>query len=204
MFELFLKSMAIGALIAAPVGPVGGLCVRRTLLYGTLCGLVSGLGAATADVVFCLIAGLGLNVILSFIAQERFWLSIAGGLFLVYLGFKVFLTPPAKGQLTDQRLGYPKAFTSAFLLTITNPIVVLSFIALFAAMGVAGVDIDLKTGVVFNSGVFLGSSLWWIVLTAIFGRLRSRLGSHGLVWVNRAAGVIILVSSIFVFLRAAP
>src|SRR3989304_1757190 len=131
-FSLFLRSFIIGISIAAPVGPIGVLCIRRTLSHGKLAGFLSGLGAASADMLYGAIAAFGLTVIINLLVENAFWLQIIGGGFLLYLGIKTFLEKPAEHAAQAKQDGYFSMFLSTFFLTITNPITILSFAAIFA------------------------------------------------------------------------
>ena len=135
--SLFVRGLVIGFSIAAPVGPIGVLCIRRTLAEGQLYGLVSGLGAATADALYGCVAGFGLTFISAFLIGHKLWLSLIGGLFLLYLGIKTLLSKPAEDAAKAEGKGLFRAYASTFLLTVTNPMTILSFAAIFAALGLA-------------------------------------------------------------------
>jgi threonine/homoserine/homoserine lactone efflux protein len=137
-----LKGLLIGFSIAAPVGPIGVLCIRRTLTEGRLTGLLSGLGAATADACYGCIAGFGLTVISSLLIRQQFWLSLIGGLFLCYLGGKTFLAKPAETTSEPASTSFVGAYASTLFLTLTNPATILSFVAIFAGLGLANTSND--------------------------------------------------------------
>jgi threonine/homoserine/homoserine lactone efflux protein len=137
MTEFLLGGIILGFSIAAPVGPIGVLCIRRTLAEGRASGLVSGLGAATADAIYGCVAGFGLTFISSFLVNQQRWLHLVGGAFLCYLGIRTFLARPADQAALAQGSGLIGAYGSTFLLTLTNPMTILSFTAVFAALGVA-------------------------------------------------------------------
>ncbi|NJN98238.1 MAG: LysE family transporter [Anaerolineales bacterium] len=189
--NILLKGLIIGFSIAAPVGPIGVLCIRRTLAEGRLTGLLSGLGAATADAVYGSIAGFGLTVISGLLIRQQFWLGLIGGLFLCYLGYKTFISAPAQTAARTDGQGFVKAYASTFFLTLTNPATILSFAAIFAGLGLANAEASYLSAGVLVLGVFLGSALWWLVLSGGVSLLRSQFTTHRLVWVNRASGVII-------------
>jgi threonine/homoserine/homoserine lactone efflux protein len=138
VWELFGRGLIIGFSIAAPVGPIGLLCIQRTLARGRLTGLVTGLGAASADALYGLIAGLGLSAAAAFLTGQRVWLSAGGGLFLCYLGVRTFLAQPATQAAGTQESGLWPAYGSAVMLTLANPMTILSFVAVFAGLGLAG------------------------------------------------------------------
>jgi threonine/homoserine/homoserine lactone efflux protein len=188
----FYKGLIIGFSIAAPVGPIGILVIKRTLSAGMLIGLISGLGAATADALYGCIAAFGLTFISTFLIHQQFWLRLIGGLFLCYLGIKTFLSRPADSSVQPDRLGLLNAYGSTFFLTITNPLTILSFAAIFAGLGLVETNGNYFSAAITVFGVFLGSASWWVLLSTSVSILRSRFTSTGLLWVNRISGLIIL------------
>jgi threonine/homoserine/homoserine lactone efflux protein len=195
----FLRGLLIGFSIAAPVGPIGVLCIRRTLVDGRLAGLVSGLGAATADAFYGSLAGFGLTLVANFLVSQQTWLRLAGGIFLLYLGVKTFLSQPAADAAqvanTGSR-GLWGAYLSTLLLTLTNPLTILSFVAIFAGLGLAGTGGNTLSAGMLVLGVFCGSASWWLLLSGGVGLLRGRLTPRILQWVNRLAGAVIVIFGI--------
>jgi threonine/homoserine/homoserine lactone efflux protein len=189
--NILLKGLIIGFSIAAPVGPIGVLCIRRTLAEGRLTGLLSGLGAATADALYGCVAGFGLTLISSLLIQQQVWLSLIGGLFLCYLGSRTFLVKPIETTTPAQKSGLIKAYATTFFLTLTNPATILSFAAIFAGLGVASAAGDYTAATVLVLGVFLGSALWWLILSGGVSLFRTKFTSVRLHWVNKISGVII-------------
>ncbi|MEM6255511.1 MAG: LysE family translocator [Cyanobacteria bacterium P01_D01_bin.156] len=189
MFFLFFRGLILGFAIAAPVGPIGLLCIRRSLSYGTMAGLLSGLGAATADGVYGAVAAFGLAIVSNFLTDQAKWLGIIGGLFLCYLGITTFLSKPADKPAEISKTGLVGAYLSTFGLTLTNPATILSFILLFA--GFAPSNLGYTQAVVMVGGVFLGSALWWLMLSSGVSKLRHWLTPERLSWVNRVFGVLI-------------
>lgn len=202
----FLRGLLIGFSIAAPVGPIGVLCIRRTLAEGRAYGFVSGLGAASADATYGLIAGFGLTFISTFLVSQGFWLRLIGGLFLLYLGVRTFLSEPraAAGEDERGRLALPGAFTSTFALTLTNPATILSFAIVFAGLGLASGNSDYLAAILLVFGVFAGSAAWWLLLSGGVGLIRGKFDLKALRWVNRISGILIVafgsVSLISLFL----
>lgn len=194
---LFLRAFIIGISIAAPVGPIGVLCIRRTLANGRLAGFVSGMGAASADMVYGAIAAFGLTAITGLLVENAFWFRIVGGLFLLYLGIKTFLEKPSDKPAQAAQGNLISMYTSTFLLTITNPMTILSFAAIFA-----GTMLGKTTGspLVMVAGVFAGSATWWLTLSFIVGVLRDRLTQAHMGWINRISGVIIIAFGIYALL----
>ena len=191
--SLLLKGAVIGFSIAAPVGPIGVLCIRRALAEGRLVGLASGLGAATADAFYGSVAGFGLTLVSGFLVRQASWLRIVGGLFLLYLGVRTFLAQPAEDAGLERTTGVLAAYASTFALTITNPMTILSFAAVFVGLGLGTTDNETWAAVLLVLGVFTGSALWWFLLSWGASLLRERVTPKVLVWVNRVSGLIILI-----------
>jgi threonine/homoserine/homoserine lactone efflux protein len=194
----FLQAVIIGFSIAAPVGPIGVLCIRRALAEGWLIGLLTGLGAATADAIYGCIAGFGLTFISSFLVNQSVWLKLIGGLFLCYLGVKTILSKPAKEAATIERNGQGllAAYGSTVFLTLTNPATIMSFVAVFAGLGLAANQGDYASATVLVVGVFTGSALWWLTLSSGVSLFRSHFNPARLKWLNRISGLILLVFGI--------
>lgn len=195
--DLLLKGGLIGISIAAPVGPIGVLCIRRTLAEGWLFGLVSGLGAATADAMYGCIAAFGLTFISSVLVSHQAMLRLIGGFFLCYLGVRTLLARPAVQAAAVKGSGLLRAYGSTFFLTLTNPMTIIAFAAVFAGLGLAGTTGDYGSAALLVMGVFTGSALWWLLLSGGVGALRSRFPASGLKWVNRISGLIILGFGLF-------
>jgi threonine/homoserine/homoserine lactone efflux protein len=187
---LAVKGIVVGFSIAAPVGPIGVLCIRRSLAEGQRVGFVTGLGAATADAVYGSVAAFGLTAVSGFLVAQKFWLGVLGGLFLCYLGLRIFTSPPSEGETTTQRNGLLSAYLSTFALTLTNPMTVLSFVAMFAGLGLAASP-DYVAASSMVGGVFVGSALWWLMLSAGAAFFQSRLSATWTQLVNRLSGVIV-------------
>jgi len=189
--SFFLRGLVIGISIAAPVGPIGVLCIQRTLTSGRFHGFVSGLGAATADAFYGLVAGFGLTFISSFMVQQHMWFRLIGGAFLLYLGIRAFLSTPSDRAAPAKTFGRVGAYVSTLFLTLTNPMTILSFAAIFAGFGLVGSSANYGSASVLVLGVFLGSSFWWLILSSITGMFRERVSHDGIRWVNRISGVTI-------------
>jgi threonine/homoserine/homoserine lactone efflux protein len=192
MLLFLLRGVLIGFSIAAPVGPIGVLCIRRTLADGRLNGLVSGLGAATADAFYGSVAGFGLAFISGFLIGQRLWLHLIGGVFLCYLGARTFLARPAEKPAAATGKGLAGAYGSTLFLTLTNPTTIFSFAAIFAGLGVASTNGNYLLAALLVLGVFLGSALWWLILSSGVSLFRSRFGPRQMRWVNRISGIVML------------
>jgi len=187
-----LKGLLIGFSIAAPVGPIGVLCIRRTLAEGRRYGLASGFGAATADAFYGFVAGFGVAFISNFLISQQIWLRIFGAAFLVYLGIKTLLTQPAAEAARSEGSSLLGAFGSTFLLTLTNPITIFVYAAVFTGLGLGTAAGDYASAALLVMGVFSGSALWWVILSFGVGLLRTRVTPTILLWVNRLSGLVIL------------
>jgi len=189
--SFFLRGLLIGLSIAAVVGPMSILCIHRTLNFGQRYGLVSGLGIATADAVYGSIAAFGVTVIASFLVSQQIWIRLTGGLFLVYLGIKTVLARPAERAVTAQANSFFGTYASTLLLTLTNPLTILSFAAIFAGIGIGGASKSYLSAAIVVLGVFAGSALWWCLLTSGISLVRGKLTPSWLLWINRVSGGII-------------
>lgn len=196
--NIFLRGLIIGFSIAAPVGPIGVLCIRRTLVQGRLAGLVSGLGAASADAIYGIIAGFGLTFISNFLVAQGTWLKLFGGLFLCYLGVRTFFSRPSGEGESLPAKGVWGNYISIFALTLTNPMTILSFTAIFAGLGLAQGGGDYRQAVWIVLGVFSGSGLWWLALSQGVGFFRQRVRPHWMVWINKISGGMVFTFGIFI------
>jgi len=189
---VFLRGLAIGFGIAAPVGPIGILCIRRTLADGRAIGFAAGLGAATADALYGAVAAFGLTLVSTALVGQRVWLQAIGGLFLCYLGIRTWMAAPATAAAATRRgPGLVTAWATTFALTVTNPTTILSFAAIFAGLGLGSGAGGYGSASVMVLGVFLGSAFWWLLLSTGVGLLRSSISPTHLRWVNRVAAAII-------------
>ncbi len=188
----FVQGLLIGFVVAVPVGPVGLTCINRALSGGAAYGLVSGLGVATADAIAAGIAVLGLTLVLNFLIHEEMWFRLIGGLFLCYLGFKIFTSKPI-GQVTSAKDGgLARAYASMFLLAMTNPGTILSLLAICAGWGVGNLSGNYLSAALLTSGVFFGSALWWVLLASGMVFFGPKFAYPGLRLVHRISGLIII------------
>jgi threonine/homoserine/homoserine lactone efflux protein len=218
--EFLLKGLVVGFLVAAPVGPVAVMCIHRTIAHGRIAGYICGLGATCADSVFGAVAALGLGFIASELIAQQDWLRIGGGVLLVGLGLRLALSrqlsrraeaqereeeegeddvsaagEPAPRQGLDDHIGN---FVSAFAVMITNPITLVSFAAVFAAVDIAEIHEKTVWALALVAGVFLGGALWWTTLITLTSLFRHRIDERGILWVSRGAGVLILAFGILI------
>lgn len=190
-----LNGMLLGFSIAAPVGPIGILCLRKTLTQGRSFGFVAGLGAASADAVYGSMAALGLTVISHFLIRYSPWVQLLGAIFLLYLAYTTFRSPVTQATEADiAKTNYLKTFITTFFLTLTNPLTILSFIGIFAGMNIASGSVS---SVYLIVGVFLGSAAWWLILSTVAGLLRQMIRPHVMKMINLFSGLILLAFGIY-------
>lgn len=186
-----LQGLIIGFSIAAPVGPIGVLCIRRTLSDGRMAGLLSGMGAATADALYGTVAAFGLTFVTGLLVSQQGWLRLAGGLFLLYLGWQTLRSVPAERAAGATGIGLAGAYTSTLFLTITNPMTIISFAAIFAGVGLGSAGGNYALAALLVLGVFAGSAAWWLILSGGVNLFRSRFTPASLRWVNVLSGFVI-------------
>ena len=190
-----VRGLLIGLAIAAPVGPIGLLCIRRTLTDGRLYGFVTGMGAATADMIYGGVAAFGLTAVSAVLVSQQTWLRLIGGAALCYVGLRTFLSHPAtettqsaQSKAEVSARGLIAAYFSTLGLTLTNPATIISFAAVFAGLGATRADGAALTVL----GVFLGSALWWLLLSGGLSLIRNRVSVTGLRWLNRLSGLCLI------------
>jgi threonine/homoserine/homoserine lactone efflux protein len=191
-FTYLVKGLVIGFSIAAPVGPIGVLCIRRTLAEGRAAGLLSGLGAATADAIYGFIAAFGLTYVSNLLMGYQTWIRLVGGLFLCYLGLRTYFSRPAENPAWAEGQGLVGAYASTFFLTLTNPMTILAFTAVFAGLGIGSATGDYPSATLLVLGVFGGSATWWLILSGGVSVMRSKFTPRAMDWVNKLAGIVIL------------
>jgi threonine/homoserine/homoserine lactone efflux protein len=192
-FKVLVESAVMGFAIAAPVGPIGVLCIRRTLANGIPHGIASGFGAATADAAYSSLVAFGLTAITALILKAGTLLSLVGGTFLLYLGITTLRSTISVSEDDAEpspRKGLLYSYASTLALTITNPLTIMVFIGIFAGLGNTVIAEGGRAGLIVL-GVFLGSTTWWLVLSLGIGILRTRITPGILVWVNRVSGLVI-------------
>lgn len=205
MLELFLsqvwvmaKGGGIGFLVAAPVGPIAMLCIRTTLERGRLAGISAGLGAAAADTIFAAVGAYSISFIGGFLASTESWFKLVGGLVLVVFG--IYLGRKRPQVVDEDSREVPKGlfadFAMTLVLTLANPTTILSFIGLFA--GVSGLrGFELNTIPALLIGVFIGSAVWWLILSGIVGLIRHKIDAYTMLWINRGSGTAIVAFGLY-------
>ncbi len=191
-FDLFFRGLFLGVAASVPLGPVGILCIQRTLSKRLKSGFLSGLGAATADLIFASVAFFSLAMITSFIESNQIIITLVGGLCIVIVGVNIFFTNP-EVQIRRNRAGktsYWQDYISVFFVTLANPAFILVYVALFATFGLSN-EMGRLNGMAMLTGVFAGCTLWWLLLTSAVNLVRKRFSPRHLLWMNRIAGFVI-------------
>lgn len=199
MIALLLKGFAVGFAIAVPVGPIGVLCIRRSLAHGAQAGLAVGMGAAFADAFYGAVAGFGLSTVSAHLLAMEEVLGIVGGLVLITLGLRTVLAEPSHTPASVTGKSLWSAFLGTFLLTLTNPATILSFLAIFAGLGLA-TELSPLGASVFVLGVLLGSAAWWLILSNVAGSLRGHMNRDWMQTLNRLSGSLVLLFGLGVLL----
>jgi threonine/homoserine/homoserine lactone efflux protein len=188
--HLLLKGLTIGFSIAGPVGPIGLLCIRRAVTDGARSGFICGLGAATADAAYAFIGGFAMTALARALLQEQRWFGFIGGLCLVYLGLRsVAAKPPCEAAAPPGRSA-ASDYSATLLLTLANPMTIMSFAAVVAGLGIA-YDASYSAAATLVFGVFAGSALWWMLLSGICGRARRHIGAAAMRTLNRCCGLVV-------------
>lgn len=189
----FARGLALGLAVAAPVGPMSLLCMRRTLAVGFSAGLLSGLGVASADALYGAVAAFGLVAVSSVLVSHALWLRLIGGAALIYLGIKTVRARPAAATTSSDASSPVGMYASMLALTLTNPTTVLSFAGLFASVGLAEAGGDPTSATAMVLGVFVGSAAWWLALTGGISLARRRLTTGLGHTINRLSGLALVV-----------
>jgi threonine/homoserine/homoserine lactone efflux protein len=197
---LFFQAVMMGFVVAVPVGPLGLLCINRALSLGPLAGLYSGFGVATADALAAVIAALGLTLVSEFLVNHQLLLRVAGGLALCYLGVMIYRTQPKTEPPVHNVNSLAAAYATTFLLTVSNPVTILSFFAIYAGWGMESLSGRYIGAAILMGGVFVGSALWWLILACGLVLFRDRFSRHVLGWIHKVSGVVIAGFGIVVFL----
>ena len=189
------RGAVVGFSIAAPVGPIGILCIRRSLSGGFASGFAAGMGAATADAAYGCVAAFGLTSISNLLYRYQGPMRLIGGVFMCYLGARTLLSRSAPGDGAVARRGLAAVYGATLLLTLANPATILSFAMIFAALGLAG-PATYTGAAQLVSGVFAGSALWWLLLSGGVGLVRNRLKPGWIRAVNGVSGCILIAFGI--------
>jgi len=193
--DFIIKGIIVGFLASVPLGPVGVLCIQRTINKGRVSGIFSGMGAATVDAFFAMVAAFGLTFIITFIEEQHFYIQLIGGAVLILLGVNIFRTNPIK-QIRRHRRKKNKLiedYFSVLLLTLSNPLAIFLFVAAFAGIGMVSADDKAIKSWLIVAGVFAGAMIWWFTLTFLINIFRKKFRLKQLWWINKIAGLAIIV-----------
>jgi threonine/homoserine/homoserine lactone efflux protein len=191
----FLKGLIIGFAMAVPIGPLGVMCIRKTLAEGHSRGMIIGLGAATVDSLYGSIGAFGLTFVSDVIAGQTFWLRLVGGGLLLFLGIRTYRAKRKDSIIPFEKKGLLGSYISSFLLALTNPVTIFAFVAVFAAFGL-GHKLSVLSAGMLVLGVFIGTCVWFLTLSYVATVFRKKLDSAGLRWVNRISGGLIVLSGV--------
>ncbi|MCK9279007.1 MAG: LysE family transporter [Melioribacteraceae bacterium] len=195
VLTFFLKGIIIGFAMAIPVGPIGIMCIRKVFTEGRLQGFIIGLGATTADLLYSCIAAFGLTFISNTLMSQKIWIRLIGGALLLFLGTKTFISLPKDPRKDVSKDGNLRSYFTIVFLTLTNPMTIFVFLAIFAALGMdSGLNYLSASALVV--GVFIGLLLWFLILSSGITLFRNKLDIDGLKWVNKIAGILIIISGI--------
>lgn len=201
MHDLLFKGLFLGFAIASPVGPIGLLCINRTIQKGKFSGFLSGMGAATADMFYGAIAAFGLSAVSDFLIKESSLIKTLGSVFLLYLGIKIFLAKKNTTIATAQSKNLAEDYFSTFFLTLSNPLTILSFTAVFAGMGIIELNKNFSGSILLLIGVFSGSALWWLLLSHSVDFVSQKTNTGFTTFINKISGVIIILFGLFYLLH---
>jgi threonine/homoserine/homoserine lactone efflux protein len=203
--EFFLKGLLVGIIVSAPMGPIGVLCVQKTVNKGQLLGFFSGLGAATADTFYAILAVFGVTFLTNFLAKNQLFLQVVGITVLLILGFRMIFNNPIKqyryNRASSKKTSAIKDYLSVFFLTISNPLTIIFFGAAFAMLGLLSNDLSQRNNLLLVAGIFSGASLWWLLLTYVVNIFRKKFRLRNIFMLNRVSGIIIIVLSIAAIIK---
>ena len=203
--EFFLKGLLVGIIVSAPMGPIGVLCVQKTVNKGRAIGFLSGLGAATADTVYAVLAAFGVTFITNFLSKNQELFQVIGIMVLIFLGFRMIFNNPVKQyryhRTSSKKMSAVRDYISVFFLTISNPLTIIFFGAAFTMLGLLTQIEGQRNNLLLVAGIFAGASLWWFALTYIVNIFRKRFRLRNIFILNRASGVIIVFLSILAVIK---
>jgi len=198
-FWLLIKGILMGLLVSAPLGPVGVICIQRTINRGVKSGFISGVAAASADTVYAIIAILGLGFVINFIKEEKYWIQLVGAFLIILFAVKIFYTNPAV-EIRNKRNKKRKPleeFISIFFVTLSNPGVFFAFLAFFAWFNVVGDEnAGYVSSLILVGGIFTGALSWWYALSAVINKYRQKIRLKNIWWLNKIMGIIVFICGI--------
>lgn len=198
---LLLQGLLIGFLASVPLGPIGVICIQRTLNGTQKSGFISGLGAATADTVFATLAVFSLSFMTEFMDAHKHWFTAIGGILVILLGFSIFYKRVKRpSQRRQSGSSFLSDYLSILFLTLTNPAYILVFITLFAALGISSEGNHTAVNLLLIAGVLVGAACWWLILTYVVNKLRKRFRLRHLWWINKITGAVIVLFGVLLVL----
>lgn len=201
MFEFLVKGIIAGIIITAPVGPIGLLCIQRTINRGVFAGLITGIFSALGDMVFAVIAGFSISAIGNFMEVNKLIIRLIGGVIVILLGLRISLSNPVKKfrQQNLQKKTYIGDAISGFIITLTNPVVIIVFGAVFAGLGLN--ETSNNKEIIFTiAGIFIGATLWWTSLTFLVNIFKHKINLRKMFWINRITGILVIVFGVAIIL----
>lgn len=201
MLEFILKGIFIGIIVTAPVGPIGLLCIQRTINRGMLSGLVTGVSSAMADIMFAIIAGFSISAIGNFMEVNKLIIRLIGGIIVLILGIRIYMINPVKRfrHQKPQKRSYISDAISGFLITLTNPVVIIVFGAAFASLGLND-TIENREIILTIAGIFLGATAWWTSLTFLVNIFKNKINLRKMFWINRVTGILVVLFGIAIII----
>lgn len=198
LIYIIFRGLAIGILVSAPMGPIGVLCIQRTLNKGRRSGLATGIGASLSDLFYAMLTGFGLSIVVDFIENNQAPLQIAGSLVLTCFGIYLYRQNPARNirKRLNQKSSFTQDFASSFLLTLSNPLILLLLIGLFARLNFFLPEMKVGHYILGYVSIILGAFIWWLAITFIIDKVRSRFNLRSLWLINRGIGIIIIIMSL--------
>lgn len=200
LIEIIIKGFIVGVVVSAPLGPVGVLCIQRTLNKGRWYGFVTGLGAALSDIIYALITGYGMNFVADFIEnpQTMYWFQLVGSIMLFCFGVYTFRSNPVESirPVSANKGSLVRNFVTAFLVTLSNPFIILLFIGLFARFSFVFPDKYFYEQTLGYLAIVAGALCWWFAITYLVNKLRARFDLRGIWILNRIIGVVVMLASV--------
>ncbi len=194
-----LKGLLIGFIFSVPVGAVGALCVSRSLRYGVKSGIVTGLGASSAELFYSIAGAFGITVVSDFLETHSQIINIIGGALVIVMGVVTFLKAPQE-QEEKAKTGYAGMFLSAFAVCITNPAAVVTYLFAFSYFGISG-DLGIASGILLVTGIITGTQIWWITLSLLSQLIKKKAGKRGFMIMNKLFGLIMIGFGTAVYIK---
>ena len=198
MFDIIWKGIIIGICVSAPMGPIGVLCIQRTLNRGKYYGIATGLGATASDLLYAIVTGYGMSFVVDFLQLHKFAIQIAGSILVLAFRFYLSRSNPVRqlSKTSEAKESYMQDFVTSFALTVTNPVIIFLFMALYARFNFIAASTQFGQAVIGFSSILVGACIWWFFLTSIVNVFRNKFNVRGLRWVNIITGSIIMIIAV--------